>query len=316
MNYLFKKSILVFTLYTLLSSSAIAAQVTIVAPEKALANRQPIEVLIYLDPEQDTISGLSGSFSFPSEMFSINNIRLEDSAVSLWMKQPSISEEKYLDNRTHVTFEGIFPGGYDGVRSPYYQGKRSGILFSVTLIPKNKGVGSLIIDDIVLNRFDPEATPIRTESVIKTITVPDLLPLTVTPSLLMQVKSTTLSAFVTRDALINNNAWYLVVNDPEPKSAVREIHIAESDEYGIERVDKNLWRTVTVPYVLLSQERTKFIHIKVMYADATYAAISLPPVENSKSILTISRILISVILVFLVLYLYGRSIFTFFKKQL
>lgn len=314
----YKKLLLALALLPLSLLHVSAAEVTILSPEKALANRQPIHVLVFLDTGKDTVSGLSGNFSFPSDMFTIGSIELESSVVSLWVQQPRVSEEKYLDNRTHVTFEGIFPGGYDGVRSPYYSGKKSGILFSLTLIPKNKGTGSLIVDDIVLNRFDYDATPIETASVVKTIVVPELLPGGELLSLMRRVERPTLSAFITRDPLINNNSWYLIVDETQVKSSINQIRVAETDDYTAELVNESMWRTIKIPYVLLSQERTKFIHIKIIYYDNTYTTLSLPPVENSKNIVTISRILISVITIVIVaalFYFYGKSIFTLFKKQ-
>jgi hypothetical protein len=99
MNNLLKK--VATLLATLLSVSfGFAANITISAPEKAVSNRQPIVVQIFLDTGKDILSGISGDFSFPSEMFTISDITVEGSAVSLWVKQPHVSEEKYFDNRT------------------------------------------------------------------------------------------------------------------------------------------------------------------------------------------------------------------------
>ena len=316
LNSFFKKIIVSFLWCYATLSFAYAAQITLQAPNKALANRQPIVVLVYLDPEQDTLSGLGGDFSFQSDMFTVSDISTENSVVSLWVKQPGQSEEKYLDNRTHVTFEGIFPGGHDGVRSPYYQGKRPGILFSVTLIPKNKGAGTLLIDDITLNRFNSSATPIPTTNVIHSIVVPELLPVASPQTgAMIRVKSPTLTAFVTRTPLVDNNAWYLVVNEREGKSAIQEILVAETDDYNGELVDENKWHTAKNPYILFYQDRSKFIHVKIIYSNSTYTTFTLLPVENSTSILTISRILVGIVIVLSLMYFYVKSFFISLKKQ-
>ena len=59
-----------------------------------------------------------------------------------------------------------------------------------------------------------------------------------------------------------------------------------------------------MPYVLLFQDRTKYIHVKVVYSDHTYTLRTLPPVENSQSIPSMSRILLGIALLLLCVYFY------------
>lgn len=311
MNNFFKKIIIVLGTIFSLYASAHGAVITIVAPEKALANRQLVTVQVFLDGEGDVMSGISGNFSYDAELFNVQNISTESSVVSLWIKQPTVSNEIYLDGRTHVTFEGIFPGGYMGVRSPYYEGMRPGKVFTITLIPKNKGVGNFVVDDIVLNTYNSEATPLKTESVIRSIAVPHLIEGSPTlQSNPVEVKNGTLLTFVTRDPLVNNNAWYLIVNEEQKKSAVDTIYVAETDDWNAHLVDESMWKKSSSQHILLYQKRTKYIHVKVAYSDATYTLTTLSPVENSTSIPIASRILLSVALALLALYLYGKYFFT------
>jgi hypothetical protein len=273
-------------------------------------------VHVVINPEQNTISGISGNFSFPSDMFTVANISNDASVVPLWIVQPSLSQEKYLDNRTHIVFEGIFPGGFDGVRSTSYLGKREGIVFSVTLVPKVTGIGSFIVDDITLTSFSPDASPLPVTSAVRYISIPYLTGVPVTGSTEpRRVTSKTLSAVITRDPLIDTNAWYVMVHDSHGSSAIEHMYVAETDDYNAELVNESAWRTAKNPYVLLYQERNSFVHIKINYADGTYTTITLPPVENSHHISQLSRILVSIIIVLFVLYTYGKSSFTFFKKH-
>ena len=316
MNYSFKKLFLSSCLFFAMPLVGITAEVTIIAPERAVPTRQPITVQLFLDTEGKTVSGIAGKFSFPTDMFTIGDISTKNSVVSLWMNQPALSVEKYLDNRTHITFEGIFPGGYDGVRSPYYQGERPGILFTVVLIPKNKGNGAFIVDDLHINSFTSDATPLPTTSAVKIITVPELLPATISQEkALVRVKRPTLSAFITRDVLVNDYAWYLVINEQDTRSAIEKILVAETDDYNAEIVGEGKWRVAKNPYVLLYQDRTKNVHLKVIYANQTYTTVTLPAVENFASISFISRILVSIGIVLLLLYFYGKDTLILFKKK-
>lgn len=316
MIYISKK-IFISSLLLLTPLFSQAASIIISSPERAVPTRQPITVHVFLDTEKKTVSGIAGNFSFPSAMFSLGNISTEGGVVPLWVSQPNVSEEKYFDSRTHITFEGIFPGGYSGVRSPYYSGEKPGILFTVTLIPKDKGVGVLLVDDILLNSFSEDASPIPMEIATKLIAVPTLLPVEQGQEVhLTRISNKTLSAFITRDPLVNGNAWYLVVDDKSTKSAVTSLFVAETNDYNAEAVSESAWRTAKNPYVLLYQSRTKNTHIKIVYADNTYTTTTIYAVENFASISYISRILVSVAIVLFILYLYGKDLFIFGKKKL
>ncbi len=304
----FKKILVVPLSFFAFMQCGFAAHITIDAPNAATSNGQPVIVQVSLDPEQDVISGIGGDFSFPSELFSLGIITSEGGVPVLWVKSPSVSDEKYLDGRTHITFEGIFPGGYDGVRSPFYEGKRKGNLFIATLIPKNKGRGLLMVDSVNVNRFDNEATPLPVSSVARSIVVPSLTGVVLeSPSSPLRVRGTTIEAFVTKDPLVANNAWYLVVNEVSGASPVARLFVAETDDYNGELVSDNMWHTARSPYVLFYQDRSKHVHVKALYADNTYTTVTIPPVDNSQSVSIISRILISVALMLFLLYAYVRS---------
>lgn len=293
-----------------------AALITIESPAKTSPNRTPVLVRVMLDPEKNTVSGISGNFSFPTDMFTVKDISAESSAVSLWIKQPKVSDEKYVDGRTHIIFEGIFPGGFDGVRSPYYKGVRPGVIFSLVLIPKYKGVGELIVDDILLHKYDSEATKIPTTNVSAFIENPTFSAvLANSQTTLREIESPTLTAFIGQDALIDNNAWYLMVNEREQKSSIDRIYVAENDQYHAYLVDEYDWRVVKVPYVLTYQNRTKYVHVKIVYSDNSYTFRTIAPVENSKSIPFASRILLGVALALSVLYVYANYFFNLRKKQ-
>ena len=295
-----------------------AASINVDAPKATLPNRTPIIVQVSLDPERDTLSGIAGDLSFPADLFTLGKISTESSVVSLWVTQPSISKDQYLDNRTHVTFEGVFPGGYSGVRSPYYQGKRTGLLFYVQLIPKASGKATILVDDILMNAYDSDATPLTTESAVAFTTVPQQVDSSAaqTPLPLTWIPPVMVTALITQDELVNSNAWYVLVNEEGQKVAVRDIFVAETDDHNAQVVSENSWRSAKSPYILSYQERTKFVHLKIIYTDNTYTTVTLPPVENSKSIFTISRILVSILTALVVVYLYGKHILILFLKKI
>lgn len=294
-----------------------AAQILIEAPEKLSNSREPVMVRVFLETQEDTVSGISGTFSFPTDLFDVKSVITQSSVVSLWAVQPSLSKEKYIDGQTHFVFEGIFPGGFGGVRSPYYDGVKPGILFSVLLIPKNKGEGAFVVDDITLNSFDQYATKLPSQAAIKIVTIPTLLEKIPAKEIdSKQIEASTLTAFITRNELINRNAWYVVINERESRSAIKNIFIAEVATPQISNVSAYDWREITSPYVLLFQDRSKYVHVKIIYSDTTYALRMLPPVENSHSNSLLSRILVIALATLFVIYFYGIYALNFFKKKI
>ena len=99
------------------------------------------------------------------------------------------------------------------------------------------------------------------------------------------------------------------------KSISEKILVAETDDSSVLAVNENMWRVAQCPYVLLHQDRTKYIHLKILYANNTYATMTLPPVENFLSIFTIAPMLVSIIIVLTLLYMYGNNVLTFFKRK-
>ena len=316
MNTFFKTSITGIAFYTMSVLSSYAASVSIVAPSGAVPNRDPVIVQIMLDTEGKTVSGIGGNFSFPADLFTLGDVITSDTVVSLWITQPSVSVEKYFDNRVHVTFEGIFPGGYSGVKNPYYSNTQKGHLFTVTLIPKQNGNGALVVDDLVINAFSKDAEALPSASVVHLIKVPELLKETTSIKKdFVRVNDSTLSAIITRDPLINTNAWYLLVNETDSRGALEKMLVAETDDYNAEMVAESKWREAKNPYILLYQDRSKNVHVKMVYSNKTYTTKTLHAVENYTNFSFISRILVSIGIVVFLLYLYGKNHLILFRKK-
>lgn len=306
---IFMKTFCISTLIFLATLTEVgAARMYIESPQTASSNRAPLALSIFLDGEKDTISGISGNFSFPSELFDVKIISTQNSIIPLWIVKPQVSLEKSFDSRTHITFEGIIPGGFTGVYNPYIQGSRPGILLTIILIPKGSGAGNFVLGDVELHAYDDKGTLLLSGGDSRPIAVPILTGKEVkeSPSLI-KVGNTTIIATVAQSEFVNNNAPYLYVHEENPSSAIDHIEIAESSEYNPDYVSSYEWHTVTNSYILIYSSRTKYIHAKVVYTDNTYAIKTIPPVENSQAFLQQSRILLYILITIFLLYHYGKN---------
>jgi hypothetical protein len=316
-----RKNFLLFFILSIISFASLnvhtyAARVYLEAPAVASSNRQPVVVRVFLDSEQNTVSALSGVFSFPTNLFDVKLISTQNGIVSLWVAQPHVSVEKYFDGRTRVAFEGIMPGGFNGVRSPYYEGVHPGIIFTISLTPKMAGETNLLLDGIELHSLDSQGSLLHAESDTSYISIPALTgtaPETISLSP-TKIESPTLTTELTRSPLVDNNAWYLIVHEDEVIHSIDHIEMAETNEYDAEHVSAFQWHSATSPYVLLYQARNKYIHTKVFYTNNTFAVNTMAPVENLSKLSYLSRILIVVILVTVLLYRYGKNFQHIFYK--
>lgn len=316
MNIFIKKFCLPFFIIVATVSTVNSAFMYIDSPESASSNREPLSLSILLDSEKDTISGVSGDFSFPSELFYVKNITTQNGIVPLWVSQPHISDEKTFDQRTHIKFEGIIPGGFSGVHSAYVTGVSPGIVFTLTLIPKGSGSGNFKLNDVELHAYDSDGTIIISKEDSHQIFVPLLTGKEIIKSsTLTMVDNNTVSMILGRSSLVNNNTPYVYIHEEDPARTVDHIEIVETSEYNPSYVSSSNWHTVKNPYTLVYTSRTKYIHAKVIYTNNSFAMKTLPPVENSQVFLYSLRILVYILIaISLLLYFYGKNFLHIFSK--
>lgn len=316
-SFIFKLLIILITVTS--GTHLHAGSVYIESPRADNHFSGPFLLDVMLDNEGEKVSGISGELSFPQDAFDIYTISTSESVVSPWVAYPEVSKEKYIDGRTHISFEGIFAGGFSGVRSAYYKGEKPGKLFSIIMIPKREGVALFLLDNVSVLGFNEHATPVHTSVVPLKVSVPTITTHTLPEVSKKEVSSNNLEVMLSRSDLIYSNQWYLSVTEKESYSPLHKMYVAESDTYTPHMVISREWRLATNPYVLTFQDRSKYIHVKVEYSNKSYAFYTIAPVENSNTTRTSSIILIGIsTLALLLLVIYGTHIkfFQDIKKKL
>lgn len=297
-------------------ASAHAASLVLTAPEITPSDGHPIEVVITLDAEEDSVGAIAGTFSFPSDLFEIERISTKDSVVSLWLTPPKLSNEHFFDNRTRISFEGIFPGGFTGVRSPFYEGMEPGVVATVYLVPKQAGSAYFLIDDVELRRSDSVGTLLSTQASVHPVTVPYLSKIqSVEAKESVQVPNDGMEVVLARSDLIANSAWHAILRDNSTTRTINHFEVAESRKYSAHDVKPFLWRTSPSPYILINQSRSVYLHVKAVYDDGSYAYTTIAPVENSEASLPISRILTIISFLVILAYLYSKKLRHVFIPQ-
>ncbi len=264
-----------------------------------------VTIDVMADPEGESINAIAGDVSIPSELLSVGSISTVDAVYPLWLTQPKISGDKELDTRTRVTFEGIFPGGFAGVRSPYYAGARAGKLFSVTLYPEKEGDAVVLLENIDIRLNDGQATRVPEDSDILTFTIPSLASLpkrektSITPH---QVSNANIETYLTKDGSADSGAWVLMIHDDTNTATPKQYSVAESRSASPLDVHFYEWKKVMFPYKLESQSRSYFTHIKAEYDDGSYSYTTIQPVQKNDDTTVIWRILTLIAIAFLIGY--------------
>jgi hypothetical protein len=309
-----KYLLLFFVIISLHAGLAEAASISIRKIDPLVAGAQSFEVV--LDPEGESINALAGSISFPSNLFDPNSISTIGSVVSLWITSPTfVNEFNILNSRSQIAFEGVMPGGFSGVRSPYYKGMHPGVLFTFTLDPKASGEALLLPENIDVRLNDGAGTkiPVRTDDLTLYIAQSQISSKKNNSSIInttinTEAKEHTLDAYVTHDEGVDNDKWILVIEDDATRHTILSYKVAESTSYEDTDVNFYEWREATSPYILTSQSRNRFIHVKAIYADGTYNTIIISPVENISDDSNTWRILVSIVIGLLCVYaLYKKN---------
>lgn len=288
--------------------------------QEEIAEQGTVVLTVTLDPQGESINALAATFSYPTEYFSFVSASTVGSVVPLWVVQPKVSKSVDFSGLSHVSFEGIIPGGFDGIRSPYYEGLKPGTIVQITLQPRKVGNPSVLLNNIDVRKHDGKATKLDVKEDILTVSIEknniQSLPKKQTPK---EIKNPNFSPYITQTDLIHDGAYVVMIQDDTTQHSVDHYEIVETSTYNPSNVSTYRWRTASFPYKLLHQSRNTFTHVKAVYTDNTFAYATLPPVENSPSNLTISRILVYVIITLVVILIlrtiYARSPRYFRKKN-
>lgn len=315
-----KKTILkisiVSGLFCIMNANVFAANMYIEAPKTASANREAFPVTIFLDTGNTAVSGISGELTFPSDAFDVKSISAQNGVIPLWVVSPHITTETSFDQKTHIVFEGIVPGGFTGVHGSYDAALHPGIIFTLLLTPKNSGKANISLVSTEIHAYDGAGTLLASRGDTKEVLVPILSGVSARTSQdLRPVNSSDVTMSVETSDLVGNGLPYVFINDENPSHVIDHIEIAETDGYDPVNVSTYEWHTVHNPHVITYTSRNKYIHAKIVYADGTYTYKTVQPVENSELFSNLSRILIYIIIAIFLLYHYGKNFLYLLPKN-
>ena len=224
------------------------------------ASKTSIDVL--LDTQNESVNAIEGSVTFNADMLQLQEIKTNNSFISLWVQGPQ------AESSTNIVFSGIVPGGYRGSK---------GVLFSFTFLPKKAGPVLLSFNNVKAYLNDGQGT----QSLVKNKdTNFEILPADLAFSHLVSTpKDITPPELFTPEVSsspdISSGKYFLVFSAQDKESGIKDYQIKEVKHPILSPF--STWIQVANPYILQDQSLSSFIFVKARDGAGNERIISLSP---------------------------------------
>ena len=259
--------------FSFIIPAALAAELKISSASKDVGLNQRFEAILTLDSQNKSLNAIEGDVSWSQnlELISIND---SNSIVGPWVEKPEVNDAG------RVSFQGIMPGGYNGVQSSAWVGVRPGEVFRLVFQSKelgkafvktenakvllNNGIGTQ--DNLSVSNLDiaisSKVSGQQFEEPLDKVPPENFLPET------------------TRDQNIFNDKWFLVFKARDLGSGIDYYEVKE--EYPTFYF-KSLfngggnWISAESPYVLSDQTLKSYIRVRAFDKSGNIRLVELEP---------------------------------------
>lgn len=265
LNYAKKVLVSIGLLLVLFSGvSADAASLYFTVPRDVVFVGDDFEVSLAVDPEGEAINALEGKIILPKNTL-LRSVQTGDSVVGLWVEGPEGKDGV-------VSFSGIIPGGFDGIRKPFTLANAPGKVFSLAVRAHAPGAAVFSLNDVLVLAHDGKGTPLAVVSKSATIAILRDESGENEKEKTAEIKKDTFSPepfspLVTRDSALFDGKWALIFAADDQESGIAQYEIYESARRyrprDLEREDI-LWTRALSPYLLADQERKSYVYVKAV----------------------------------------------------
>lgn len=229
--------------------------------EKKPGLKDQFKMGVFLETEEP-LNAIEGNISFPIDFLELKSVEDGNSIINLWLERPTAGK------MGEIVFSGITPGGYQG---------NKGLIFSMTFLVKQEGVGTFDIHDARVLRNDGMGTEAKLQTfsskfVISKKTTAVQIPVS-------EIKDDALpESFVpeiAKDATLFDGKWFVVFATQDKASGIDHYEIKESRQKFFAVFKK--WTSVESPHVLRDQELSSFVFVKAVDKAGNERIIKITP---------------------------------------
>lgn len=232
-----------------------------------------VSVTIYADSAGESINAIEGALSYSKDLLTLDSISTTNSVIDLWVEQPK-------EDGGRLTWAGLIPGGFTGVRSAFYEGERPGSVFKAVFRVIHPGTATFSFSRaaVALNDGKGTAATLSTVPISFYVEPPS-------SALGTQTKSKSKDPLVipddaitiNRSPLVQNNKWYVFLAADGNTISVQKYEVAESHAENPADVSSIFWHTITGPYILTDQSRESYVHVRVTAQDGRVGYKTIAP---------------------------------------
>lgn len=236
---------------------------------------EEFSVSIKLDPEGVSINAVEGMVNYDNQFIKVNNVRVSGSVINTWIEYPE-------DKNGSISFSGIIPGGFKGIRTAFSDEYNPGTVLTLDLIAVKTGEAKVTLRDIFSVENDPQAKQISLSN--------DLWQLNIEKS-------------TTSKNIQNKKEIETIVKDSVPPEDF-DVHIIKRsdmfegnyalvfsttdtlsgvDRYEVREESDGKWQVVSSPYILKDQTFKNPIWVKTIdeAGNERVKEVNPPKVKNN-----------------------------------
>ena len=257
--------------YFLFSGISVFAAEVFFEQEKNLGLKDQFRMGIFLKTEEP-LNAIEGKINFPADLLELKNVEDGNSVINLWLERPTVS------GLGEITFSGITPGGYQGSR---------GLIFSMTFLVRQEGVGLFDIHNIRLLRNDSKGTEAKLQTFSSKFVISKKTTEVPVPVSKIEDIDTPESFMpeIARDESISGGKWFVVFAAQDKGLGIDHYEIKESRQKILTFFSTPLeanrlwqlpirgwigfltgsrWTIAKSPYVLEDQELRSYVFVKAV----------------------------------------------------
>lgn len=242
------KILFAFSLGLILPQMVFAAQMFFDAKVAQVQIGEKFEVNLLVNAEQESVNAFEGKIMFSSDMLDLKEIRDGNAIVNFWIEKPKSQDGA-------ITFSGVTPGGFNGVR---------GSILSAIFAAKKQGFAKFEVNDARVLRNDGTGSAATLTITPFEISVSSGAPVAMPAPTEVKdnEKPESFIPEIAKDETLFNGRRFIVFATQDKASGIDHYEIKESRQMILSIFQK--WTSVESPYVLADQELRSFVWVKAV----------------------------------------------------
>lgn len=118
-----------------------AAEMFFDSAKERVYTGEEFSVSIKLDPEGVSINAVEGTITYDNQFIEVNNVRVSGSIINTWIEYPKVKNKS-------ISFSGIIPGGFKGIRTPFSDTYNPGTILTLDLTAVKTGQAKVALQDV------------------------------------------------------------------------------------------------------------------------------------------------------------------------